>query len=223
MPFWPIFCNFWCPVVPLVTFSSNLSNFERNPKNKNKKIQKKNKKKYRKVKKTKKNGKKSRKSEEKIQKSIINSKNQKLSKVVKKSKNHKKSQKLTFSFFFNFFLSKKSYPLSFPILGGHDSTRAFQSSLFQKYKNLKISNHFFVKKKKKIKKLSEKKKKKCYPFSFPILGGRDSTRALQSTPFQNPRGGPLSVTQQQGVAGRFFFFLILDASFQTDIIVFTTM
>ena len=31
MLFWPIFGNFWCPVVTLVTFSSNLSNFERNP------------------------------------------------------------------------------------------------------------------------------------------------------------------------------------------------
>ena len=41
--FCPIFGDFWCPVVTLVTFSSNLSNFERNPKNlkKNtKKIQK---------------------------------------------------------------------------------------------------------------------------------------------------------------------------------------
>ena len=37
---------------------------------------------------------------------------------------------------------------------------------------------------------AEKKKKKCYPLSFPILGGRDSTRALQSTPFQNPGGIP---------------------------------
>ena len=34
--FWPIFANFWCPVVTLVTFSSNLSNFERNPKKPNK-------------------------------------------------------------------------------------------------------------------------------------------------------------------------------------------
>ena len=31
-------------------------------------------------------------------------------------------------------------------------------------------------------------KKKCYPLSFPILGGRDSTRALQSSPFQNTGG-----------------------------------
>ena len=33
MLFWPSFGHFWCPVVTLVTFSSNLSNFERNPKN----------------------------------------------------------------------------------------------------------------------------------------------------------------------------------------------
>ena len=43
MLFWPIYGNFWCPVVTVVTFSSNLSNFERNQKNKKnpkKKIQK---------------------------------------------------------------------------------------------------------------------------------------------------------------------------------------
>ena len=34
----------------------------------------------------------------------------------------------------------------------------------------------------------KKIRKKCYPLSFPILGGRDSTRALQSTPFQNTGG-----------------------------------
>ena len=34
----------------------------------------------------------------------------------------------------------------------------------------------------------KKKKKKCYPLGYPILGGRDSTRALQFTPFQNPGG-----------------------------------
>ena len=32
MLFWPIFGNFWCPVVTLVTFISNLSEFERNTK-----------------------------------------------------------------------------------------------------------------------------------------------------------------------------------------------
>ena len=30
MLFWPIFGNFRCPVVTLVTFSSNISNFEKN-------------------------------------------------------------------------------------------------------------------------------------------------------------------------------------------------
>ena len=30
MLFWPIFGDFWCPVVTVVTFSSYLSNFERN-------------------------------------------------------------------------------------------------------------------------------------------------------------------------------------------------
>ena len=37
---------------------------------------------------------------------------------------------------------KKNFPLSFPILGGRDSTRALQSSPFQKYKNLKKSQKF---------------------------------------------------------------------------------
>ena len=32
MLFWKIFDNFWCLIVTLVTFSSNLSKFERNPK-----------------------------------------------------------------------------------------------------------------------------------------------------------------------------------------------
>ena len=32
MLFWTIFGNFWCPVVTLVTFSSNISNFEINTK-----------------------------------------------------------------------------------------------------------------------------------------------------------------------------------------------
>ena len=53
-------------------------------------------------------------------------------------------------------------------------------------KNLK--NLHFINKKK----IAERKK--CYPFSFPILGGRNSTKALKSSPFQNPGGGTLSVT-----------------------------
>ena len=36
--------------------------------------------------------------------------------------------------------------------------------------------------------VEKEKKEKCYPLSFPILLGRDSTRALQSNPFQNPGG-----------------------------------
>ena len=31
-------------------------------------------------------------------------------------------------------------------------------------------------------------RKKINALSFPILGGRDSTIAIQSTPFQNPGG-----------------------------------
>ena len=68
--------------------------------------------------------------------------------MVQKSENFnnlKKSQENTF-FQENFLLKKKSlkkqkkcYPLSFPILGRCDSTRALQSSLVQKYKNLEKS------------------------------------------------------------------------------------
>ena len=37
MLFWPTLGNFWCPVVTLETFSSNLSNFEKNSENSKKK------------------------------------------------------------------------------------------------------------------------------------------------------------------------------------------
>ena len=37
---------------------------------------------------------------------------------------------------------------------------------------------------------SFRRKQKCYPVSLPTLGGLISTRALQSTPFQNPGGVP---------------------------------
>ena len=70
-------------------------------------------------------------------------------KIQKKSKISKYLKK---SFFFNFFvlLCRKCSPLSFPILGGRDSTRAPQSSPFQKYVNLKKSQTitFFQQKKK---------------------------------------------------------------------------
>ena len=69
-------------------------------------------------------------------------KTQKLSKIVKKSENLKKKlEKLLF----------------FP-------------------KNMKFLKIFFV------------VPPKCYPISFPILGVRDSTRALQSSSFQIPGG-----------------------------------
>ena len=54
--------------------------------------------------------------------------------MVQKAENLKKSQKIS--------KKKKCYPLSFPILGGRDSTRALQSSPFQKYENLKKSQKF---------------------------------------------------------------------------------
>ena len=75
-----------------------------------------------------------------------------------------------------------------------------QSSPYQKYKNLeKSQNHF--KKKKQKKTLLKKRRKKCYPLSFPILGGRNLTRALQSTPFQNP-GAVISSTPCETASDR---------------------
>ena len=107
---------------------------------------------------------------------------------------------------------KNCYPLSFPILGLRDSTRALQctpsqnlggkipwawrrtngqrteilvSNIGQKIsKSQKIQKNL----KKSLKKINKNnnfnEEKKCYPLSFPILGGCDSTRALQSSPVQ---------------------------------------
>ena len=47
---------------------------------------------------------------------------------------------------------------------------------------------FFCLKNKKIS--PKKKKKKCYSLSFANWGDKSSTRALQSSPFQNPGGVP---------------------------------
>ena len=44
---------------------------------------------------------------------------------------------------------------------------------------------------------AEKNKIKCYPLSFPILGGHESTRALQSSPFLISGGGPLRATEDE--------------------------
>ena len=50
------------------------------------------------------------------------------------------------SFFCQKKQQEKCYPLSFPILGGCDSTKALQSSLFQNYKNLEKSQKITLKK-----------------------------------------------------------------------------
>ena len=67
MLFWTIFGNFWCPVVNLVTFSSNLCNFERNPKKPQNKKQFNKFPKIKKPKKNRKNKKKQKKNPKKIQ------------------------------------------------------------------------------------------------------------------------------------------------------------
>ena len=63
-----------------------------------------------------------------------------MSKSVKKFENTKKYQKVSkvpfLIFLLNFLAEKKCDPLSFPILGGRNSTRASQSGPFQKYHNL---------------------------------------------------------------------------------------
>ena len=50
--------------------------------------------------------------------------------------------------------------------------------MVKKYKNLKKSQKVF------FFPFFSFAEKKCYPLSFPILGGRALTRALQSSPFQ---------------------------------------
>ena len=68
-------------------------------------------------------------------------------------------------------------------------------------KNIKkknyISKNLKIKKKKFGFAEENKKFKNCHLLSFPILGGCYSTRALQSSPFQNPVGGPLSLTESE--------------------------
>ena len=139
--FWPIFGIFWCPVVTLVTFSSNLGNLKKSKKNP--KISKnfkklKNLSKIPKIPKIKKKSKKNpKKNLSKIQKSMKNPTNKKSVYMVK---NPKILKDLKNSFFqqqtkIGFFLpTKKCYPLIFPILGGCDSIKALQSNPFQKYK-----------------------------------------------------------------------------------------
>ena len=84
--------------------------------------------------------------------------------MVNNSKNPKKSQKVTFFklFLFIFFFAEKKLnknTLSYPVLGGCNSTRVLQSSPFQEHINLKKTqkiiffqqfffNIFFCRKKK---------------------------------------------------------------------------
>ena len=93
--------HFWCSVVTLVTFSSNLSNFQKDPKN-----------------------------PKQIQEIPKNPKYSKCPKIQENPKNPRKS-KTNLKILEIFCLPKKSYNLIFPILGGLDSTRALQSSQFQ--------------------------------------------------------------------------------------------
>ena len=85
-----------------------------------------------------------------------------------------------------------------------------------KSKNQKIAkNGQKIWKSWKISKINNNKKKifskkKCYTLSFPILGGRNSTRALQSTPFKNPGGVPWAWRSPKD-KGRKSLCLILDS------------
>ena len=139
--------------------------------------------------------------------------------MVQKSENLKKSQKISKIHFFSkkkiflkkkFFRRKKKnicYPLSFPILGGRDSTRALQSSPFQKYENLKKSkkitffqfffffeNFFFLPKK--------KKKKKMLSSQFSNIRRTGFDQSSPVNPVSEYRGGPLSVTHEHTYEGR---------------------
>ena len=102
MLFWPIFGDFWFPVVTLVTFSSNLSNFQKSPTNP-KKIPKKPK-----ISKNLKNPKKSKKNN-KVPKNFKNAKNLKIFQKIQK--NHFFSKKSE-NFENIFFSTKKKKMLS---------------------------------------------------------------------------------------------------------------
>ena len=59
------------------------------------------------------------------------------------------------------------------------------------------------------------KKKKCYTLSFSILGGRNSTRALQYSPFQISGGCSTSLTKDGQTNKRKSSCLILDNALQS--------
>ena len=64
-----------------------------------------------------------------------------------------------------------------------------RSKMVKNPRNLKKSL-LFLKKSKKFDNIFFVRKKKCNPFSFPILGGQDLTRALLSSPLQSSGGVP---------------------------------
>ena len=125
---------------------------------------------------------------------------QKSSKMVKKSKNPDKSLK------FNTKKNKIKKKIVFAKIKKNAILLVFQYKMGAirpelsspaHFRNMKISKNpknslfsfFFVFFEEKFF-CQKRKEKKCYPLSFPILGGRNSTRALQSTLFQNPGGVP---------------------------------
>ena len=63
------------------------------------------------------------------------------------------------------------------------------SKMVKKSENSKIIKKSLSLKKTFFEKNNFARKKRGYSLSFPLYGGCDSTRALQSTRFQNPGGG----------------------------------
>ena len=101
-----------------------------------------------------------------------------------------------------------------PLRGPTSSSCWGLRSLAEAYYAVFLKITFFQKKfkfKKKKTYPKKKKKKNDYPLSFPILGGRHSTRALQPSPFQISGVGSLSVTDKQRTE---------DEEWRTEILVF---
>ena len=84
------------------------------------------------------------------------------------------------------------------------------------YQNLKISKNLkkslFFKKSENFENtfFCRKKKKKCYPLTFPILGERNSTRALHSARFRIQGGSPERDTPAVGVGAGLYFYYWMD-------------
>ena len=91
----------------------------------------------------------------------------------------------------------KCSPLSFQILGGHNSTRALQSSPFQKYINLKISLKKSLKKKKKNLEKQTKNAEKNAILSVFNIRRMQFHQSSQVQPVSESRGGSTSVTDKR--------------------------